>query len=64
MSEPLWCEVRGHYCRCHDYGKRCDDFEDAAPQAPERVIAGADRGLETQPAVAAPSGHMQYANSI
>lgn len=28
MSEPLWCEVRGHYCRCHDTGKRCDDFDD------------------------------------
>jgi hypothetical protein len=25
----------------------------AAPQAPERVTVGADRGLETQPAVAA-----------
>jgi hypothetical protein len=33
MSEPLWCEVRQHYCRCHDFGKRCDDFDErAAPQ--------------------------------
>lgn len=29
MTEPLWCEVRGHYCRCHEFGgKRCDDFDD------------------------------------
>jgi hypothetical protein len=28
MSEPIWCDVRQHYCRCHDYGKRCDDFDD------------------------------------
>jgi hypothetical protein len=27
MSEPMWCEVRQHYCRCGDYGKRCDDFD-------------------------------------
>jgi hypothetical protein len=53
MSEPLWCEVRGHYCRCHDYGKRCDDFdEDAAPQA---VLVPAGE-LKSPPAVAAPSG--------
>jgi hypothetical protein len=29
VSEPVWCEVRQHYCRCGDYGKRCDDFDDA-----------------------------------
>jgi hypothetical protein len=34
MSEPLWCEVRGHYCRCHDTGKRCDDFV-AGPEEEE-----------------------------
>jgi hypothetical protein len=28
MSEPIWCVVRQHYCRCGDYGKRCDDFDD------------------------------------
>lgn len=28
MSEPLWCEVRQQYCRCHDYGKRCEDWAD------------------------------------
>jgi hypothetical protein len=33
MSEPLWCEVRGHYCRCHDYGKRCDDLDSGARKA-------------------------------
>ena len=32
MSEPLWCEVRGHYCRCHDFGRRCDDFDDVREQ--------------------------------
>lgn len=26
LSEPLWCPVRGHYCRCHDFGPRCEDF--------------------------------------
>jgi hypothetical protein len=25
MSEPMWCDVRQHYCRCHDFGKRCDE---------------------------------------
>jgi hypothetical protein len=27
-SEPLWCDVRQHYCTCQDWGKRCDDFDD------------------------------------
>ena len=31
MSEPIWCDVRGHYCRCHDFGKRCDDFDEDVP---------------------------------
>jgi hypothetical protein len=54
MSEPIWCEVRGHYCRCHDYGKRCDDFdEDAAPQA---EVGARKEGEPRLPAVAAPSG--------
>jgi hypothetical protein len=35
MSEPMWCEVRGHYCRCHDYGKRCDDFDEDETLPPE-----------------------------
>lgn len=30
VSEPMWCEVRQHYCRCHDYGKRCDDWDEDA----------------------------------
>jgi hypothetical protein len=29
MSEPLWCNVRRHYCRCHDFYRRCEDFDDA-----------------------------------
>jgi hypothetical protein len=32
---------------------RVESNKIAAPQAPERVTVGADRGLETQPAVAA-----------
>lgn len=28
MSEPLWCDVRWHYCRCHDFGRRCEDYDD------------------------------------
>jgi hypothetical protein len=35
MSEPLWCDVRGHYCRCHDFVRRCEDYADAAPQGRE-----------------------------
>jgi hypothetical protein len=68
MSEPLWCEVRQHYCRCHDFGKRCDDFDeraapqenkvDAAPSGSVFFTAGTctGRGLPNEPAVAAPSG--------
>jgi hypothetical protein len=42
MSEPLWCEVRQHYCRCHDYGRRCEDFDDVREQldkAAEKFMA-------------------------
>jgi hypothetical protein len=28
MSEPIYCDIKGQYCRCHDFGKRCDDFDD------------------------------------
>jgi hypothetical protein len=28
MSEPLWCPIRQHYCRCQDFGRRCDDFDE------------------------------------
>jgi hypothetical protein len=39
LSEPLWCEVRGHYCRCQDFGKRCDDFdEDETVPSRESVV--------------------------
>ena len=31
MSEPLWCEVRQHYCRCGEYGPRCDEAADTPP---------------------------------
>ncbi len=31
MSEPIYCNIRQHYCRCQDYGKRCDDFDDSPP---------------------------------
>jgi hypothetical protein len=43
MSDPMWCEVRQHYCRCHDYGKRCDDFDNedyelANPSDPNAAV--------------------------
>jgi len=47
MSEPLWCEVRGHYCRCHDFGKRCDDFDDELEDGEEDT--GEDTNVEVQP---------------
>jgi hypothetical protein len=59
MSEPIWCDVRQHYCRCGDYGKRCDDFNEvAAPQATpslEVMESGLQDGSRG-PAVAAPNG--------
>lgn len=30
-SSPIWCDIRQQYCRCHDFGKRCDDFDDEPP---------------------------------
>jgi hypothetical protein len=35
MSEPLWCDVRQHYCRCHDFGRRCEDWIDNRAQLDE-----------------------------
>jgi hypothetical protein len=32
MSEPLWCPIRQHYCRCQDFGRRCDDFDEVRDQ--------------------------------
>ena len=29
MSEPIWCDVIQQYCRCHDYGRRCEDAVNA-----------------------------------
>jgi hypothetical protein len=26
VSEPLWCDIRQQHCRCHDYGRRCEDY--------------------------------------
>ena len=28
MSAPIYCPIRQQYCRCHDFGKRCDDFDE------------------------------------
>lgn len=42
MSEPLWCEVRQHYCRCHDFGRRCDDFDDSEERQIQEEIANAE----------------------
>ena len=30
LSEPQWCNVRQTWCRCHDFGRRCDDWDEAA----------------------------------
>lgn len=43
MSEPIWCEIRQHYCRCGDYGPRCDDDLDAAYER-EILVMKAMRG--------------------
>jgi hypothetical protein len=37
MSEPIYCEVRQHYCTCHDFGKRCDEVFDDAEEEEEKV---------------------------
>jgi hypothetical protein len=58
MSEPMWCEVRRHYCCCQDYGRRCDEYEDAAPQeVSTRPSFGQVPGVGSPPAVAAPCMH-------
>jgi hypothetical protein len=45
MSEPIYCPIRQHYCRCHDYGKRCDDYEDEKEEKAEIVKQVEERGL-------------------
>jgi hypothetical protein len=43
MSEPIYCDIKGQWCRCHDWGKRCDDFdEDDAARKYQDAITGAD----------------------
>ena len=37
MSEPLYCNVRQHYCRCQDYGDRCDMYDDLQ-EIPAKVL--------------------------
>ena len=46
MSEPIYCEVRGHWCRCHDYGKRCDDFDEDELRMRDWPRLVADRVME------------------
>ena len=47
MSEPLWCDVRRHYCRCQDFGRRCDDIVD---EAAENMARAAIFGIGIGPA--------------
>lgn len=37
MSEPIYCEIKGQYCRCHEVGRRCDDFDEdeTVPEKPQ-----------------------------
>lgn len=47
MSDPLWCDIRQQYCRCHDYGKRCDDFDDSPPSHLAEYGPEEDTGEDT-----------------
>jgi hypothetical protein len=38
VSEPRYCEVRSHYCCCHDFGKRCDDFDDEPDETAKELV--------------------------
>jgi hypothetical protein len=56
MSEPLWCPIRQHYCRCHEYGPRCDDFgEDGDLRDLNKNAAFTSRKLSP----AAPGSHKE-----
>ena len=35
MSDPRYCEVKGTFCYCHDYGKRCEDEDDGKDPNPQ-----------------------------
>ena len=32
MSDPIWCEVRRRFCRCLDFGRKCEDYDEAREQ--------------------------------
>ena len=32
MSDPIYCPIRQHWCRCGDYGKRCEEWDE--PERP------------------------------
>lgn len=52
MSEPIWCEVRQHYCRCHDWGERCDDIVDGGARNMLRAaVIGIGIGPAPRPAM-------------
>jgi hypothetical protein len=59
MSMELWQRLKDLEKKVQEQGAALLDLSTriAVPQAPERVIAGADRGLETQPATASVSKH-------
>jgi hypothetical protein len=50
MSDPIYCPIRQHWCSCHDYGKRCDDYEDEKEEkeTAESVGAGKEAGQDIQ----------------
>ena len=37
MSEPRYCDVKGQFCYCHDYGPRCEDGDDSTPFSRSRA---------------------------
>jgi hypothetical protein len=50
MSEPLWCDVRQHYCRCHDFGRRCEDYDDVRAELDTAAENFMDAMSESPPA--------------
>ena len=38
MSEPRYCDVKGQFCYCHDYGPRCEDWDERTPFSRSRAF--------------------------
>jgi hypothetical protein len=54
MTDPMWCEVRQQYCRCHDYGMRCEDYAQLPDERDQRraeimsgMAGGSSAAVET-----------------